>query len=130
MSDTLLTTKLNTPPLRPNLVLRPRLTEKLNQGLSSKLTLISAPAGFGKTTLIADWGFRISESTIPQSAIRNPKSCWLSLDENDNDPARFLTYLITALQQIEPEIGQRLPGMLQSPQPPALETIITTLIND
>ncbi len=132
METPLLQTKLYIPPIRPELVPRPRLIERLNEGLHRKLSLISAPAGFGKTTLIAEWGTRISESTIPQSAIRNPKLGWLSLDEGDNDPVRFLTYFIAALQTIEANIGKGALGVLQAsqPQPPPPESILTSLIND
>ncbi len=103
MSEPLLLTKLYVPPPRPNLVLRPRLIERLNKGLSSghKLTLISASAGFGKTTLVSEW---IAGCGQPVA--------WLSLDEGDNDPTRFLTYLVAALQMIAPKIGD---GMLVCP---------------
>jgi LuxR family maltose regulon positive regulatory protein len=75
------------PPTRPELISRPRLIERLNAGLHRKLTLISAPAGFGKTTLLSEW---INQSPIPNT--QSPKFAWLSLDEADNDPARFLAY--------------------------------------
>ena len=81
MATPILTTKLYIPPPRPNVVLRPRLSERLKGGLGRKLTLISAPAGFGKTTLISAW-----------IATCDRKVAWLSLDEGDSDPARFLTY--------------------------------------
>jgi LuxR family maltose regulon positive regulatory protein len=87
MATPLLTTKLYTPPPRSNCVPRPRLIERLNEGLQCKLTLISAPAGFGKTTLVANWKLTID----------NLKVAWLSLDDDDNDPTRFLVYLIAAL---------------------------------
>ena len=89
MSEPLLLTKLYIPPPRPDLVSRPRLIERLNEGLHHKLTLISAPAGFGKTTLVSEW---IAGCDRPVA--------WLSLDEGDNDPARFLTYFIAALQTL------------------------------
>ncbi len=151
MSGDLLQTKLYVPRLRPSLVPRPRLIEKLNQGMQqgSKLTLISSPAGFGKTTLIADFGMRISESHIPHSVylglrsgqVRIPKFAWFSLDESDNDPVRFLAYFIAALNQIEgihPEpvdgaetsIGQGTLTMLRSSQPPPAEVVLTPLINE
>src|SRR5438445_7374319 len=79
----ILATKLYIPPLRPNVVSRPRLLERLNEGLHGKLTLISAPAGFGKTTLVSEW---LAGGPRPVA--------WLSLDEGENDPARFLTYLV------------------------------------
>ena len=112
MSDPLLLTKLYIPPPRPKIVLRPRLIERLNEGLSAgrKLTLISASAGFGKTTLVSEW---VASCGQPVA--------WLSLDEGDNDPTRFLTYLIAALQTIAPNIGAGVLGILQSPQPPPTE---------
>ena len=121
MSDALLLTKLYVPPPRSNLVFRPRLVEQLNKGLSSgrKLTLISAPAGFGKTTLVSEW---IAGCERPVA--------WLSLDEGDNDPTRFLTYLVAALQTIAANIGAGVLAALQSPQPPPSESILTTLLNE
>jgi LuxR family maltose regulon positive regulatory protein len=123
--ETPLQTKLYIPPNRPNLVPRLRLIEKLNRGLDGKLTLLSAPAGFGKTTLVGEW---VGQSELPVA--------WLSLDKADNDPTRFLTYFIAALQQINPDIGQTAQGMLQSPSvanttaPPLAEALMTTFIND
>jgi LuxR family maltose regulon positive regulatory protein len=119
MTTSLLNTKLYTPPVRPELVPRQRLIERLNAGLSRKLTLISAPAGFGKTTLVTEW----------LEGVDHP-STWLSLDENDNDPARFFTYLVAALQGIDPIIGQAAQAMLRAPEPPPSEALLTTLIND
>ncbi len=119
MSGDLLQTKLYVPRLRPSLVPRPHLIEKLNKGLHHKLTLISAPAGFGKTTLVTDW---IAGEERPFA--------WLSLDERDSDLTRFLTYFIAALQTISPEIGKRVFGMLESPQPAATEAILTALLNE
>ncbi len=121
MPAPLLSTKLYIPPLRSTNILRPRLVERLNEGLSAnrKLTLISAPAGFGKTTLVSEW---IAGCGRP--------AAWLSLDEGDNDPARFLTYLIAALQTIAPNIGAGSLAVLQSPQPPHIESILTALLNE
>lgn len=120
MLGDLLQTKLSTPRLRPSLVPRPRLIDKLNQGLTGKLlALISAPAGFGKTTLVAEW---LSQISIVNSA-------WLSLDNADNDPARFLAYVIAALQKILPNLGEGAQAALQSPRPPPVEALLTTLIN-
>ena len=97
----LLTTKLHVPPLRAQLVERPRLVERLEEGLrlGHKLALMSAPAGFGKTTLVSEWQHsrRGMTPAVPFT--------WLSLDERDNDPARFLAYLLAALQKIDPSIG-------------------------
>ena len=138
MLETLLRTKLYLPPLRPNLVPRPRLIDRLNQGLhfGHKLTLISAPAGFGKTTLVTEWLANTEKDAGGTSQIRNPQSAiakqvaWLSLDEGDNDLTRFLTYVITALQTAVPEIGEGALALLHaSPQAPA-QAVLTTLIND
>src|SRR5690242_4739521 len=119
MSTPILATKLYIPPPRPNVVLRPRLIERLNEGLHRKLTLISAPAGFGKTTLLSEW-----------LATYQRRAAWLSLDQADNDPARFLVYLVAALQTIAPNIGAELLAVLQSPQPPPTKAILTALLND
>ena len=117
MTTPLLTIKLYIPPVRPKLVSRPRLIERLNAGLHRKLTLISAPAGFGKTTLLSEWvsDFRLpiadSRLATDDDLIENRKSqienrvAWLSLDEGDNDLARFLAYFVAALQTIEGNVG-------------------------
>ena len=94
MSTPLLKTKLYIPPLRPELVPRPRLIERLNAGVHRKLTLVSAPAGFGKTTLVSEWVQAMGGATPPIAI------AWLSLDEGDNDPTRFLAYFIAALQTL------------------------------
>ena len=115
----LLRTKLFIPRPRPGRVARPRLTERLNAGLNRKLTLVAAPAGFGKTTLLSEW--------IPQS----PRCvAWLALDGEDNDPARFWTYVIAALQEVHPKLGVSALAMLQSPEAPTTAALITSLINE
>ena len=121
MAATILATKLFIPPPPLKVVSRPRLIERLNEGLSSrlKLTLISAPAGFGKSTLAGEW---IASCGRP--------AVWLSLDENDNDPVRFLVYLISALQKFSPNLGAGLLDTLQSPQSPPIETALTALLNE
>lgn len=119
MSTPLLATKLYIPPRRPNVVLRPRLIEQLNAGLHRKLTLVSAPAGFGKTTLLSAW---IAECKRP--------AAWLSLDAGDADPTRLLTYLVAALQSMAPTIGAGVVRALQAPQPPPTEAILTALLNE
>jgi LuxR family maltose regulon positive regulatory protein len=135
MTRTLLTTKLYIPPVRPELVPRPRLIERLNAGLHRKLTLISAPAGFGKTTLLSEW---VAGCGRPVA--------WLSLAESDNDPTRFLAYFIAALQTLalsqvegiearqEPagNIGKGALSLLHAsqPQPPPTEAVLTSLINE
>jgi LuxR family maltose regulon positive regulatory protein len=119
MAVPLLQTKLYIPPARPERVPRPRLIERLNAGLLGRLTLLSAPAGFGKTTLVTEW----------LNSVKRPFT-WLSLDEHDGDPARFLTYLLAALQKVVPAIGHAAQAMLQAPQLPPPETLLTSLIND
>jgi LuxR family maltose regulon positive regulatory protein len=119
MATPILATKLYIPPPRPNVVLRPRLIELLNEGLHRKLTLLSAPPGFGKTTLLSDW----------LAGCGRP-AAWLSLDEGDHDPTRFLTYLVAALQAIAPNLGAGVLGMLQSTPPPPPDSILTALLND
>jgi len=119
--ESLLKTKLYIPPLRPDRVPRPRLIERLDQGLESghRLSLISAPAGFGKTTLVSQW----------LAAGRRP-SAWLSLEESENDPNRFYTYMVAAVSTVIPKFGQETLGMIQAPKPPVAETVLTTLINE
>ncbi len=95
MSTPILATKLYLPPPRPNIVLRPRLVERLNEGLHCKLTLISVPAGFGKTTLLIAW-----------VVLCDRQVAWLSLDDGDSDPTRFLAYLVAALQTIAVTLGE------------------------
>jgi LuxR family transcriptional regulator, maltose regulon positive regulatory protein len=119
MSAPILATKLYVPPPRPRVVFRPRLIERLNEGLHRRLTLISAPAGFGKTTLLGEW-----------LAACEREAAWLSLDEGDNDPTRFLAYLVAALRTIAADIGEGVLGALQSPQPPPTESILTALLNE
>lgn len=106
------------PPIRSKVVIRPRLIERLNEGLYRRLTVISASAGFGKTTLVSEW---LANCDRPVA--------WLSLDEADNDPICFLRYLFTALQTIAKNIGEGLFGLLHSPQLP-IESILTTLLNE
>jgi ATP/maltotriose-dependent transcriptional regulator MalT len=115
----ILATKLYIPRLRPNMVSRPRLIERLNKGLHGKLTLISAPAGFGKTTLVSQWLVACERL-----------AAWLSLDAGQNDPTHFLTYLVAAVQTIAPDIGTGVLGALQSPQFLPLDSIVTILLND
>jgi LuxR family transcriptional regulator, maltose regulon positive regulatory protein len=118
----LVETKLYIPNPRRTLVMRPRLMERLRHGAESKLTLISAPAGFGKTTLMAGW-----LATAPAS---EGSTSWLSLDPADNQPVTFWTYLIAALQKVSPGVGATALSLLQDPQPPPIETTLTMLLNE
>ena len=119
MANPVLLTKLHIPFQRQNLVPRPRLLEMLNCGLAHRLILISAPAGYGKSTLIGEW---IRETNLA--------AAWVSLDEGDNDLARFLDYCVAAIQTVFPEAGKKTQVMLQSPQRPAIEACLSMLIND
>src|SRR5689334_5259286 len=119
MSIPVLATKLYIPRPPPKAVLRPRLLERLNEGLHGKLTLLAAPAGFGKTTVVSAW---VTGCDRPVA--------WLSLDEGDSDPTRFLTYLVAALRTIAPHIGDEVPAVLQAPQPPPIESMLTSLLNE
>lgn len=119
MTDAILQTKLNIPLLRSNLVSRPRLTDKLNAGMDDRLILVSAQAGSGKTTLVREW---LAQTKDPVT--------WISLDEADNDPRRFLLYLLAALRQINSGIGQAAEAMLRAPQLPPGEAILISLINE
>lgn len=153
MAAPILRTKFYVPPVRPELVSRPRLIERLNAGLwqpasaglllgvgapasgvpagrfARRLTLISAPAGFGKTTLLVDWLRRIA---LPQDLIQPdaPALCWLSLDADDNDPARFLAYLTGALETAHPEIGAGARALFASPQAAPLRPAMAVLLNE
>lgn len=117
--EQLLPSKLYIPPLRSEIVLRPRLTDKLEAGRHKKLILVCAPAGYGKTTLVTEW--------LDQGKYL---VTWLSLDEGDNDPRRFLVYLVAALQQVNQDIGKAVEAMLSSPQPPPGEVLLRTLVNE
>jgi LuxR family maltose regulon positive regulatory protein len=136
----LLTTKLYIPPARPQLVPRPRLLARLDAGSTRKLTLISAPAGFGKTSLIAEWlaarteGRGLAAQTVasshsPQSSALAPRVAWVSLDTDDNDVTRFWQYVIAALEMVYSTIGTATMALLQSPPPLPIEAIVTSLIN-
>ncbi|MCA9875125.1 MAG: hypothetical protein KC441_15755, partial [Anaerolineales bacterium] len=134
MSDLLLETKLFKPVLRPNLITRQHLIDRINmgvgmgaQGFTARLTLVSAPAGFGKTTLVSAWLAQLADLNRQLSG---GQAAWLSLDENDDDPVRFLAYLIAALQTAVPDLGEGAAALLQSHPPPSPETILTLLIND
>jgi LuxR family transcriptional regulator, maltose regulon positive regulatory protein len=115
----ILATKLYVPSCRPKVVLRPRLIEQLNAGMQHKLSVVMAPAGFGKTTLVCEWIAGCDRQTA-----------WLSLDEGDCELGRFLAHLIATIQTIAPEIGESAIALLSSAQSPATESILTILLND
>jgi LuxR family maltose regulon positive regulatory protein len=119
MAIPLLKTKLYIPPLWPELVPRLRLIERLNTGLGRKLTLVSAPAGFGKTTLVIEW---LESAERPFT--------WLSLDKGDNDSVRFWTYLIAAIQAIHPEVGAEACQIVGAPQLRSAEPVVISLLNE
>ena len=114
----MLSTKLFIPPPGPRLVQRPRLTQRLNDALTRPLTLLSAPAGFGKTTLLVEW-YRGAGRRLPLA--------WLSLDADDNDPAQFLKYFVAAIETLRPRIGGHSLTVLPSPHGPALRAFFTEL---
>jgi LuxR family maltose regulon positive regulatory protein len=117
----LLETKLYVPTLRRGLVARPRLSERLSHGAQSKLSLISAPAGFGKTTLLTEW--------LAAAPADERSTAWLSLDPSDNQAASFWPYLIAALRTVAPDVGATALALLESPQPP-IEAVLATLLNE
>jgi LuxR family maltose regulon positive regulatory protein len=134
VTSPILATKLYVPRVRPNLVPRPRLIARLNKGLHRKLTLISAPAGFGKTTLVCEWLDDLRLDTTKGNQNKN-RVAWISLDENDSDPARFLTYFIAALRLvdgIENTIGEGALNILHAaqPQPSPITNVLTLLVNE
>lgn len=117
--EQLINTKLNIPRIRKALVPRPRLLDRLSGGLQGKLALVSAPAGFGKTTLAIEWIQTLSGPVA-----------WLTLDEGDNDPLRFINYLVKALQVIDEKIGLDIQSVLQTSSAPQLDILLTMLINE
>jgi LuxR family maltose regulon positive regulatory protein len=119
MPTPVLATKLYVPPPPPKAVLRPRLVERLEEGLHAKLTLVSAPAGFGKTSLVSAWAAGCGRPVA-----------WLSLDETDNDSTRFLVYLVAAVRTVAPDVGEAVLAALQSAQPPSTEATLTALLNE
>lgn len=132
MAITLLTTKFYIPTARSEIVRRTQLIKQLNDGLNRKLSLISGPAGFGKTTLVTEWLANLEIDTY-NGAVAENKVAWLSLDEGDNDQARFLMYFISSLNQIKginPAFGKVALSMLHSPDPPPPDAILTSLINE
>ncbi|MFN8535443.1 MAG: LuxR C-terminal-related transcriptional regulator [Dehalococcoidia bacterium] len=122
MAGPLIETKLFAPQRRRELAPRPRLRERLDRGARAKLTLVAAPAGFGKTTLLTEW---LAATPAGEGSV-----AWLSLDQTDNHPSAFWTYLIAALQTVAPGVGVSARSHLQAPQPPPTEAILATLLNE
>ncbi|MFC1959122.1 LuxR C-terminal-related transcriptional regulator [Chloroflexota bacterium] len=130
--EQLLTTKFFVPQTRAMRVLRPRLIAQLNAHPHHRLTLISAPAGFGKTTLVSEWTENLC-GAAQNGKVNNNRIAWLSLDEGDNDPTRFLVYVVGAMRRaegIDKAMGENTLNMLHSPQPPPIKDVLTALIND
>jgi LuxR family maltose regulon positive regulatory protein len=118
----LLETKLYVPRSRSELVARPRLAERMRDGAERRLTLVVAPAGFGKTTLLAAW--------LADASGGRRSAGWVSLDQGDNEPARFWAYVIRALERVHPTLGAHPLALLRSPHPPPIESVLTALINE
>ena len=130
MPAALLETKFYVPRSRRALVPRPRLSERLDRGTASKLTLVSAPAGFGKTTLRTEWLAAGPAAPATERPATERLAAWLSLDRADNDPASFWTYVIAALRTVASGVGEGALALLQAPQPPPNETVLTVLLNE
>ncbi|HEY0000291.1 MAG TPA: LuxR family transcriptional regulator, partial [Actinoplanes sp.] len=121
MASPLVRTKLYIPKIRRDLVARPRLSERLSRWAQARLTLISAPAGFGKTTLLSTW---LASDRTEQRCL-----AWLTLEESDSRPEVFWAYVITVLQTVAPTVGAQALPLLQSPET-RIETVLATLINE
>jgi len=117
----IISTKLHIPPPPQALVSRPRLTARLEAGPQGRFILVSAPAGFGKTALLAEWAHGCSEAC---------RVCWVHLDESDNEPVRFVSYLIAALQTHQQDLGEAALSGMQSMPPAPIESVLTSLVNE
>ena len=124
--ERLLITKLHVPPVPPGWLTRPRLSKRLEAARHCRLTLVCAPAGFGKTTLLSEWT-AMQDAWSRGSA---PATAWLSVDKEDNDPERFWTYFVAALQTVQSDLGQRSLDMLETGKAPSIRAVLTTLVND
>ena len=120
--DPILLSKLSVPVLRRTLVPRTGLSGRIEVALERKLTVVSAPAGFGKSTLLSTW--------VAAASRGDRRIAWLSLDSHDDDPARFWRYFVTALARLGPGCGETALALLSSPQAPQVATILTTVLND
>ena len=119
MTNSIISTKIHIPLPRPTLVERPRLFENLNQGCQVKLMLISAPAGYGKSSLVSEWAHK---NIFPVT--------WLTLDKLDNDVARFINYFIAALKRFRSTFGDTILPLLESPQIPSHQNLLGGLVNE
>ncbi len=140
--EPLLKTKLHIPRLRAERVQRPHLTARLDASRHFPLTLVSAPAGFGKTTLLAEWATEVTDAKATENATTSPSStrepsntqavqvAWVSLDDGDNDSSRFLAYLVAAFRLLRPGLAPGADVVLGTPSPPVPERILTELLND
>lgn len=128
MHSRLLATKFHIPPWRAGLIARPRLLEQLQRGLDEKrkLSLISAPAGYGKTTLVTEWIVSLQSTNLPEPS----KRCWLSIEEADNDPLRFMRYFLAAFQQADPALSAQAQSLLEMPNLPPLPALLDDLLNN
>ena len=120
----LLKTKLHIPQRHPDIVPRILLIKQLNERIQRKLTLITAPAGYGKTSLASEWTHALQSETA--EATFHQRITWLSLEESDSEPIRFLSYMIAALQQVAPDIGVGALGLFEMAQSPPINTVRTT----
>jgi LuxR family maltose regulon positive regulatory protein len=136
VSEAIIATKFTIPIPRVHFIPRKHLLERLDKdlwqtdGFTRKLTLVSAPAGYGKTTLIANWGPKFLSLVKSQNPLQDSSFCWLALDEGDNDQVRFLLYFIEALRRADEHVGTAALAMLQSPQAPPMEILLGSLVND
>ncbi len=121
MDTPLIKTKLSIPPARPSLVQRPRLLERLQEGLRYSLVIISAPAGFGKTTLISNWARDVNQQV---------NTAWISLDKGDDDPNPFWEYLVASVKTLRPASGDSAVAYLHSSRTPQVETLLSIIINE
>ncbi len=117
--DTILKTKLFMPPLREGMISRLRLIEQINNGIKKKVVFVSAPAGFGKSSLMVEW---VAQTKMPVA--------WVSLDKSENDPINFLSYLVSGVQSIYQNLGDTILGSLKSPISPSIENLLNAWINE
>src|SRR5512137_2976376 len=130
LTETILRTKFFPPPPHRYLITRPRLLNKLNDAFcpETRLTLVCAPAGFGKTTVVTEWLSQITSDHLAGTGGSGVKVAWITFDEADNDPIRFWRYIVAALQGIDPRLGESIHPVLYAPQPPPFRTLLAELV--